>query len=666
MPLFEMSPNVQDIDSAGRKRSHDEYAGDLVKVVDDVDLDTPKPTPSRSAGDSSLSSQVQPDLKSSPNGLGSPSLTETGSSTPAPNSPSPLTPIKAKPGESLNGDDSPATMSPNTVAPSLSSAVNPGHTSKRKRLTSLEKQVKEKELAEKKKEREEQAAKKVAEKAKLEEEKMARVKEREDKRKQKEEEDRLKAEQRDEKKRKKEEEQRRIQEEKEKKARSQPKLNAFFKIPSTPKREGNIVVSDVASPVRVIQSLEQTEYDKLFKPFFVRENTRLAPCATQMDQETKEVKSRILDDLIARGENNQETTRRSFNAIEHLCLPFKSSRRGKIHHPVRHIMEVASSGAGGTFEEARKKLANIPQKVIAFSQDVRPPYYGTATLKPFALGRAIMNQLARRPVCRRLPLDYDYDSEAEWQEEEGEDVDMDDDDDEELDDEDNMDGFLDDTEDGGLSTRRVFGQAMEPESTGICFENEDHLGPNRMAYEHKMEFIHGKTGSLTTQKFAPHVTDENITEELEKNCGIDPFSTQYWDTETKAKPAKSAVTAAAAAAAATSTPTTATSSAASTTIKMQPPAAPSNAFAALNGEAGNVTAATAGKLVKAELMNDVKQAILDNKALSKVGIIDFIFHQFRDNVSRAEVKNTLELVAEKKGTGRLKEWDLKPGHELVL
>lgn len=65
-------------------------------------------------------------------------------------------------------------------------------------------------------------------------------------------------------------------------------------------------------------------------------------------------------------------------------------------------------------------------------------------------------------------------------------------------------------------------------------------------------------------------------------------------------------------------------------------------------------------------MNDVKQAILDNRALSKVGIIDFIFHRFRDNVSRAEVKNTLELVAERKGTGRAKEWDLKPGHEISL
>ncbi|KAG5919852.1 hypothetical protein E4U42_006404 [Claviceps africana] len=629
-----MSPNVQDIDSAGRKRNHDEYAGNLVKVVDHVDAKSPTATSVRPAGDSLSPPRVQYVIQPSPNGPGSPALTETGSSTPAPNSPSPLTPTRAKTGESLNGDDTPASMSPNAaVAPSCSSAFPPGHTVKRKRLTAVEKQAKEKELAEKKKEREEQAARKAADKAKLEEEKAARAKEREDKRKQKEEDDRLKAEQRDEKKRKKEEEQRRIQEEKEKKARSQPKLNAFFKIPSTSKPEGNIAVSDVAGPIRESHVAEQTEYDRLFKPFFLRENTRLAPCATQMDQETKEAKSRILDEFLTRRQGQQETNCPSFNAMEHLCLPFKPPRRGKIHHPVKHIMEQASSGSGGTFDEARKKLASIPQKVIAFSQDVRPPYYGTVTLKPFAFPRDMM-KLARRPTGRRLPLDYDYDSEAEWQEEEGEDVDMDDDDEEELDDEDNMDGFLDDTEDGGLSTRRVFGQAMEPESTGICFENEDGRGPNHTVYEHKMEFIH---------------------EGLEDQKGIDPFSTQYWDIETKVKPVKSASTAAASSG----------SSATSTANQMPPPAASSNAFAALNGEAGNVTAAaTAAKLVKTELMDEVKQAILDNKALSKVGIIDFIFHQFRSKVSRAEVKNTLELVAEKKGSGRTKEWDLKPGHEL--
>jgi chromatin assembly factor 1 subunit A len=97
---------------------------------------------------------------------------------------------------------------------------------------------------------------------------------------------------------------------------------------------------------------------------------------------------------------------------------------------------------------------------------------------------------------------------------------------------------------------------------------------------------------------------------------------------------------------------------------MPPPPTPSNAFAALTG-GSNGAAGGALKLVKTELLDDVKRAILDNKALSKVGIIDFIYHQFRDDTSRIEVKNTVELVAEKTGKGRTKEWSLKSGHEIA-
>lgn len=442
-----------------------------------------------------LPPRVQPHVQPSSIGFGSPAHTEAGSSTQARNSPSPLTPTKVKSGKPSDGNDRPFTTSPSSTAQSSSLTAHKGPASKRKRQTAEEKETKERELVEKKREREEQANKKAAEKARQEEEKAARAKEREEKRKQKEEEDRLRAEQREEKKRKKEEEQRRIQEEKDRKTRSQKKLNAFFKIPSTPKADGD-GVSGVVSPVKDAKPAE-TEYDKLFKPFFVRDNTRLAHCATQMDQETKDAKSRMLDGFVTRQQDDQGEGQgkiQSFNAMEHLCLPFKpSGRRGKIHHPVKHIMETASSagGPGGIAEGTQKKLARIPQKVIAFSQDVRPPYYGTITLKPFALGRDTISRLARKPTGRRLPLDYDYDSEAEWQEEEGEDVDLDDGDDEELNDEDDMDGFLDDTEDVGPS-RRIFGSEMEPESTGICFENHVGLGPNRTVYEHKMEFMHGK------------------------------------------------------------------------------------------------------------------------------------------------------------------------------
>jgi len=141
--------------------------------------------------------------------------------------------------------------------------------------------------------------------------------------------------------------------------------------------------------------------------------------------------------------------------------------------------------------DTRQKLSKVPMKVISFSQDVRPPYYGTVTFKPFVLGKLNMSQLARTPTARRLPLDYDYDSEAEWQEEEeGEDLDVDDDE-EEMDDEDDMDEFLDDSEDAGLS-RRIFANTIEPDSTGICFENGSTVA-NQVIYDHRMEFMHGKS-----------------------------------------------------------------------------------------------------------------------------------------------------------------------------
>lgn len=247
----------------------------------------------------------------------------------------------------------------------------------------------------------------------------------------------------------------------------------------------------------------------MFQPFYYRaEHTRLAESANKMDEETREVKSKILDEYFS-GQRSHEIT--DFDPVKLLELPGRPPKRGCIHHPVRHIMETAykemesaqNSGAGeaeNIMREARRKLAKIPVKVIAFSRDVRPPYYGTATYKPFLLGKPNLRSLARKPVGRQLQLDYDYDSEAEWQEEEGEDVDVDDDE-EELDDEDDMDGFLDDTEDAGLS-RRIFANTMEPESTGICFEGHHSLDP--IIQEHKMEYIHGK---LTKVEWSHRTSD---------------------------------------------------------------------------------------------------------------------------------------------------------------
>lgn len=369
-----------------------------------------------------------------------------------------------------------------------------------------EKEAREKDLADKKKERDEKASLKAAEKMKLEEEKAAKMREKEEKRKKKEEDDRLKAE----KKRQKEEEQQRVQEEKERKGRSQKTLGTFFKIPDAAKKPESRPAKPDASPIKATSTAPASKdavsaYAKMFKPFYLKENTQLASTAVWMDEETREAKSRILDEYIS-GQRGHNAPVMPFDSVRTLEFASKPLQRGRLHHPVKHIMETVykdteTSGSAGAnsndiVRAARKKLAKIPVKVIAFSRDVRPPYYGTITFKTFALGKGNMHKLARKSTCRRLPLDYDYDSEAEWQEEEeGEDVDMDDDE-EELDDEDDMEEFLDDSEDAGLS-RRVFANTLEPESTGICFENANRAGPNLSVYEHKMEFIQGKRDIIT-------------------------------------------------------------------------------------------------------------------------------------------------------------------------
>lgn len=523
--------------------------------------------------------------------------------------------------------------SPIRSVPQTNSASKP--TAKRKRPTAQEKEAREKELAERKREREAQATLRAAEKAKQEEEKAIRAKERDEKRKKKEEEDRVKAE----KKRKREEEQQRVLAEKEKKDRTQLKLN-FVRIPSTPKKTAADSDSNAGSPSKIDSAAPEPKprpsaYEELFKPFFVKAHTRWTESIVQMDQETREAKSQMLDDFIT-GRRKLGDKPLSFDAEEMLCLPYKMARRGRLHHPVKHIMETAvkeaemSASAGGAasnnvLDEARRKLARVPMKVIAFSQDVRPPYYGTLTLKPFALGKGNMSRQARRSSHRRLPLDYDYDWEAEWQDEEGEDVDIDDDDDE-VEDEDDMDGFLDDSEDAGLA-RRIFANTMEPESSGVRFENQPG-GSDGMLDQYKMEFMHGEPPQpcFLDSFEAHHVLSSECA------CSIDPWSAQYWEPEQK-KRAKSEEAA-----------------------KMAPPPAPSNAFEGMR----KGTEAETPKLVKQELWDDMKRVILDHKALSKGSIVDIIFHQFGNSVSRVEVKNTIERIAEKKGPGRSKEWHIKP------
>lgn len=393
--------------------------------------------------------------------------------------------------------------------------------------------------AAKKQEREEQ-------KAAADAKKKAIAQEKETKRKQKEEEDRRKADEKEKKRREKEEEERKFQEAKDKKERSQLRLNSFFKTPTSssggssgsalaktasggsPLKASttNLAAGLSGSPRRVATmsssgavagasskaasdqqpATELSEYERIFKPFFVKENVIMATSLFGMDDETKEAKSRILDEYLSgtRGTFSPAKPFSSSSAVDYFHLPCnraqKPLQRGRGHPSVRKIMKILGS-EDGSYDEAQSSqtklaldlLKSVPMKYLFFREDVRPAYFGTVTSEP---PQARLSKLARNPLAKTvLPLNYDYDSEAEWVDDgDGEDVDGLDDEEEELDDDGEMSDFLDDSEDA-MPLRPAFsGGGMEPESTGLCWENERRRTPHANLESFRMEFILGKSG----------------------------------------------------------------------------------------------------------------------------------------------------------------------------
>lgn len=255
--------------------------------------------------------------------------------------------------------------------------------------------------------------------------------------------------------------------------------------------------------------VEISEYDRIFKPFFVKENVIVATSLYGMDDETKEAKSRILDEFLSgtRGAFSPTKPFSAASAVDYFHLPCDQSQRplhrlprGRSRPAVRKIMKLMGSGGSSldaqddAQDDAQAKLAQnllktVPMKYLSFREDVRPAYFGTITSQP---PQARMAKLARNPLAKSvLPLNYDYDSEAEWVDDgDGEDVDVLDDDEDELDDDGEMSDFLDDSEDA-IPLRPAFLGGMEPESTGVCWENERRKAPRPELDNFRMEFILG-------------------------------------------------------------------------------------------------------------------------------------------------------------------------------
>lgn len=64
------------------------------------------------------------------------------------------------------------------------------------------------------------------------------------------------------------------------------------------------------------------------------------------------------------------------------------------------------------------------------------------------------------------------------------------------------------------------------------------------------------------------------------------------------------------------------------------------------------------ELRRPELLPEIKRVIVDNSKLSKLGLVDVLFHQI-DGLTKGEAKMAVDVLAVKVGTGRVKQWALR-------
>lgn len=304
-----------------------------------------------------------------------------------------------------------------------------------------------------------------------------------------------------------------------KKEKQKSLLASFLKkAPTEPSKTSdrpNAATKDDATSCSSKQTATESSksaYDLNFKPFFVKSGVTMAPPQFEMDNETKEIKSGILDEYI-RGDRGNFTIKHPFDAAKTFDLPFPR-KRGIIPPSVKKIMETIHGdpyqntfGLSNTRSEsqtekllisAQDQLEVVPMKYIRFYEDVRPAYFGTVTT-PMTYHK--LRRLCRRPAGKILPLAYDYDSEAEWVEDDGEDLDDAEDEEEDVDGEEEMDDFVDDSELIPAITRPGFEADSLPVSTGLCFENSERRGPSAMVCNYRLEFLLGKSYCIPCRRF---------------------------------------------------------------------------------------------------------------------------------------------------------------------
>ncbi|GAP87609.1 putative chromatin assembly factor 1 subunit a protein [Rosellinia necatrix] len=643
MPLFSLSPNLKSSPVVARERLQNRFgnaigAASLPASIDALDCENPSVQKSPTMLTSTVECQPQPSsmptiATGSPPGGSPAGLTKAGSSTPARDSLSPhITPSKMP---------QPCKPPSTSFAQQLAHPNLPVPASKRKRTVTVD----EKGLAEKKQKQDDAATEKAriaaekaaereaikmtkaAEKARADAEKeaarvakaaeKAKVDAAKEAKRQKKQEEELAA--------------------KAKKEKQQNLMASFLKkVPTTPSkmsdRPATTVMIDTASPTKQKVEVTKSAYELNFKPFFIKPGVTMAATLFEMDSETKEAKSAILDEYMS-GIRGEFTPKRPFDAAGTFQFAFPQ-QRGIIPPSVKKIMETihgdpyqnifgtTSSKSESQTEKllvnAQDQLSAVPMKYIRFYEDVRPAYCGTVTTP---ITSHTLRVLSRRPVSRTMPLAYDYDSEAEWVEDDGEDLDDAEDEEEDLEPDEEMDDFVDDSEAVPTIIRPGFETDSLPVSTGLCFEDRTRLG-HAAVQNYRLEFI---------------------LDSLEHHPTINPFSTEYWPAPVKKPAAVPTIL---------STPGTITS--------MLPPAAPRHPATSLDLKDG----------VPQNILEDFKRALLSDecKDYSKATVIEMLAKRFT-SCTKAQVKVTLDTIAHRVTPAdatkkSVKRWALLPAFSL--
>ncbi|KAF7295073.1 hypothetical protein MIND_01045600 [Mycena indigotica] len=217
----------------------------------------------------------------------------------------------------------------------------------------------------------------------------------------------------------------REQKEKEAQNKSRNLMKSFFKTSTTSKAVPTKTSADEQSVDEVSQ------YQKTFKPFVLKKDTHLAPVnwfandpqplrydgdVIVVDDEekpfdlchqtTKERLQSVIDQLGP----CQRRTRISISSN----APLKTAYGVSVRDLVAQLNEAEIAGDIALVRSLASKLSDraaVPAKVLIFTDDVRPGYFGTWTRDSRIIG-------PRTALKRDVAMfDYDYDSGEEWEEE---------------------------------------------------------------------------------------------------------------------------------------------------------------------------------------------------------------------------------------------------------